>query len=130
MNGPIHFAQTRTCRLAFVVVTVTSCAGANWQPVAVDQPRSLDPRTILEFHFTPDSLVRLHGVQLTRDSVTGIPWLDHLSCTTCRVSYQLDHISQPRTGDPGAGAWNILVPFVVIVGGLYALASAIRSADY
>jgi hypothetical protein len=55
----------------------------------------------------------------------GIPWLEHLTCDTCRVRYALADLSQTRTGDPGATAWNILLPVVVIFGGLMLLASMI-----
>jgi hypothetical protein len=89
--------------------------GPNWQPVSVAEPRTLDEGTILEFH-AKDQLVRLHGVKFDRDSLSGIPWLDHLSCDTCRVRFALADVSQPRTGNPGAGAWNIVIPVVTVFG--------------
>jgi hypothetical protein len=100
--------------------------GPNWQPVSVAQPRTLDAGTVLEFH-AKDELVRLHGVKIERDSLSGIPWLEHLTCDTCRVRYALDDVSQVRTGNPGAGAWNIMLPFVLVVGLLYAALSQLPS---
>jgi hypothetical protein len=113
--------------LLVVAIALDAC-GPNWQPVSVAQPRTLDAGTVLEFH-AKDQLVRLHGVKFERDSLSGIPWLEHLTCDTCRVHYALADVSQARTGNPGATAWNILLPFTIIVGAFTALAYWIRSAD-
>jgi hypothetical protein len=103
------------------VVTLTACS-AHWQPVTLVQPSSLDSRTVLEFQ-AKNQLVRLHGVEFKRDSLSGIPWLEHLNCDTCRVRYALSDISQARTGNPGAGAWLVAGPmlFVGFVGALILL---------
>ena len=95
-----------------------SACGPNWEPVVIAAPRTLDPGTVLEFR-ARGQLVRLHGVRVERDSLSGIPWLDHLTCDTCRVHFALADVSQARTGDPGATAWNILVPFGLLFTFLY-----------
>ena len=104
-------------RIVAVAVTalVLAACGPNWQPVTSAQPRVLDPGQVIEFH-VKDDLVRLHGVQFRKDSVSGIPWLDHLSCDTCRVSYPLAGVSEMRTGNPGAAAWWLLGPLIAVVG--------------
>lgn len=107
--------------MLLTAVSLSGC-GPNWQPVSVARPRTFDERTVLEFRAN-DQLVRLHGVKVERDSLSGIPWLEHLTCDTCRVRYALTDLSQTRTGDPGATAWNILLPIMVIFGGLALLAS-------
>lgn len=88
--------------------------GPNWEAVNVAQPRTLDAGTVLEFR-ARNELVRLHGVQFAHDSLSGIPWLEHLTCDTCRVHYALADISQSRIGNPGAGAWNIVLPLVAVI---------------
>jgi hypothetical protein len=105
-----------------------SGCGPGWQPVSVVRPQTMNERTILEFH-VKDQLVRLHGVRFEHDSVSGISWLEHLNCDTCRVRYAVADVSRARTGDPGAGAWNILLPFGLIVGAFTALAFLIRSSS-
>ncbi len=70
-------------------------------------------KTIIEFH-ARQTLVRLHAVQFGKDSISGIPWLDHLTCDTCRVAYPLADVSGVRTGNPGAGAWVIAGPMLVV----------------
>jgi len=107
-----------------VAAVLLSGCGPNWQPVSVTRPRTFDERTVLEF-LANDQLIRLHAVKIERDSLSGIPWLEHLTCDTCRVRYALADLSQARTGNPGATAWNILLPVMVIVGGLMLLASMI-----
>ena len=101
--------------LLLVLLALTACS-SNWQPVKLVPPSPLDQKTVLEFQ-AKNQLVRLHGVEFTRDSLSGIPWLDHLSCDTCRVRYAFSDISQARTGNPGAGAWSIGVPLILIGGG-------------
>ncbi len=93
---------------------------SNWQPVTLVQPSPLDSRTVLEFQ-TKNQLVRLHGVEFKGDTLSGIPWLEHLSCDTCRVKYALSDISQSRTGNPGAGAWIVTMPMIIIGGGFMAV---------
>jgi hypothetical protein len=102
--------------LLLVLLALTACS-SNWQPVTLVQPSPLDQKTVLEFQ-TKSQLVRLHGVEFKRDSLSGIPWLEHLSCDTCRVQYAFAEISQARTGNPGAGAWSLGLPMLIIGGGL------------
>ena len=87
-------------------------------------PRPYEPRTIFEFQLA-DSAVRLHGVRFSHDSASGIPWLAHLSCDSCRVQIPLSRVSQIRRGHPGAGAWNILLPFTIGMGLLWAAFSSL-----
>jgi hypothetical protein len=94
---------------------LTACS-SNWQPIALVQPARLDSRTVLEFR-AKNELVRLHGVEFKGDSLSGIPWLKHLSCDTCRVRYAFSDVSQARTGNPGAGAWSIGLPLILLGGG-------------
>lgn len=101
-----------TSCLLLAAIALNGC-GANWRPVPAATPQNLKPATVLEFH-ARDQLVRLHGVRFERDSVSGIPWLEHLSCDTCRVHYALADISQARTGEPGRAAWSIVLPVVGI----------------
>ena len=102
--------------------------GPNWQPLAVPTPAPVDPGTVVEFR-TTGSLVRLHGVRFTRDSVNGVPWLDHLSCDTCRVSYALGTVTEIRTGHPGRAAWWIMGPLIGVGLAILALRSALSGLE-
>jgi hypothetical protein len=100
-----------------IVLTLGAC-GPNWHPATLLQPRPLGDRSVLEFR-VQDTIIRLHAVRFERDSVTGVPWLEHTSCDSCRVRFAIADISEARIGSPGMGAWNIMLPFVVIIGFLY-----------
>ena len=103
--------------MACLVTGLYGC-NAGWQPVTVPQPKPLEERQVLEFHIQvgkKDSLVRLHAVQFTRDSVSGIYWIEHTSCDTCRTSYALKDVTRAQIGKPGRGAWLIAGPVIALV---------------
>lgn len=62
-----------------------------------------------------DTTVRLHAVRLDRDTISGVPWLQHTNCDSCRVHFALADISEARVGDPGAGAWYLMVPILLVI---------------
>ncbi|HEY4100436.1 MAG TPA: hypothetical protein VGM20_06130 [Gemmatimonadales bacterium] len=101
---------------ALLLVVFAAYGCANWQPVAISPaPHPVDQRAILEFH-VHDQVVRLHGVRFSADSLSGVPWLKHLNCDSCRVQYALADISQPRAGHPGREAWIWLSPVIALFG--------------
>jgi hypothetical protein len=101
---------------ALLLVVFAGYGCANWQPVTVNPaPRAVDERTIVEFHLH-EQVVRLHGVRFSTDSLSGVPWLQHLSCDSCRVQYALADVSHPRAGHPGREAWIWLSPVIVLFG--------------
>ena len=104
----------RLTRPMLASLCLLNACSANWRPLTAQKSQALDKRIVVEFH-AKDQLVRLHGVQFSRDSVSGIPWLDHLDCDTCRVSYAMADLSGLRTGNPGAGAWFLLTPFILVM---------------
>lgn len=103
-----------------LVLTVPSATGCTpgWRafdPGPGPAPVQLSERQILEFR-ADSQLVRLHAVRFTRDSVSGIPWLEHTSCDGCRVTYALARMSDMRTGSPGRTAWPLTFPFFALAG--------------
>lgn len=91
-----------------------SACGANWRPVTFPTSEPLRPADVIEFR-ARDSLVRLHAVHVKRDSLSGIPWLEHASCNACRVSFALANVHDLRIGHPGTGAWTLMIPTLAIV---------------
>ena len=51
-------------------------------------------------------MVRWHGVIVTTDSLSGIPFQRPLDCDTCRVAVRLATIDSVRIGNPEAGFWK------------------------
>ncbi len=75
---------------------------------------------MLEFRVR-DTTVRLHAVRFERDSVSGIPWLTHTSCDSCRVRYATTEISGARVGRPETIGWFVFfVPLILLYSWIHA----------
>ena len=101
-----------------LVMHLSGCT-ANWKPAEIPQPKPLNTRAVLEFHIlagTKDSVVRLHAVQFTKDSVSGVSWLQRPTCDTCRIAFPLNRITNPRLGNPERAAWSFAVVAAVLGG--------------
>ena len=62
---------------------------------------------------------RLHALQVTDDSVAGIPWLKPIDCDSCRIALPRASVDSIRLGHPTAGLWKgyalaALGPFVAL----------------
>lgn len=118
MDRPMGTTQYRAALLLLLMVPSATGCTPGWRaykpgrgPVNVQPPE----RQIIEFR-VDSQLIRLHAVKFTRDSVSGIPWLKHTSCDSCRVGYALSGVSEMRTGCPGRPAWIIAIPFFTLIG--------------
>jgi hypothetical protein len=117
--------------LVLIVPSATGCTPGwrTFDPGAGPAPAQLSERQVVEFR-ADSQLVRLHAVKITRDSLSGIPWLEHTSCDTCRVAYALARVTELRTGSPGRPAWVLTIPFFTIFGlGLIFLIGCGRCLD-
>ena len=76
--------------------------------------KALDKGTIVELR-APQGPVRLHGVRQAGDSISGIPWLERLSCDSCRVQFALKDVSDVHVVHPGSSA-RVLIPIVTVLG--------------
>jgi hypothetical protein len=95
-----------------LVIALGGC-GPGWHPFVATPAEQPPPDQVIEFHVA-DTLVRLHGVRITPDSISGVSWLQHTSCDSCRAEFALARVSAMRTGNPGAGAVNLMIPIVAI----------------
>jgi hypothetical protein len=50
-------------------------------------------------------MLRLHGVVLGSDVVSGVPFLKSLDCDSCRVSIERAEVDSLRLGKPVDGFW-------------------------
>jgi hypothetical protein len=50
--------------------------------------------------------LRLHGVVVKADSVSGIPFFKPLDCDSCRVGLRRTEVDSLRVGDPMNGFWG------------------------
>jgi hypothetical protein len=56
---------------------------------------------------------RWHAVDVTADSVSGVPFLDDPQCERCRVALPRSAVDSVRFGHPAAGFWKT---FGLVVG--------------
>lgn len=65
----------------------------------------------------------LRGVEITGDSISGVPWDDSPSCKRCRIALPLASVDSIRTGrtDLGGvvGGIGTLAVIIAFLGGLY-----------
>jgi hypothetical protein len=50
-------------------------------------------------------MLRLHGVIVGTDTVSGVPFLEPLDCDSCRVAIGQPEIDSLRIGEPVGGFW-------------------------
>jgi hypothetical protein len=90
---------------ASLVLSLPGAAcGAGWQTVSQPWPESVAPRQQVEV-WSDHRATRLHGVVITPDSVSGVPFLAPLSCDSCRVGFPRAQVDSIRVGDPPGGLW-------------------------
>lgn len=51
-------------------------------------------------------MLRLHGVIVGADTVSGIPFLKSLDCDSCRVRIERAEVDSLRLGEPVGGFWK------------------------
>ena len=51
-------------------------------------------------------MLRLHGVIVGADTVSGIPFLKSLDCDSCRVRIERAEVDSLRLGEPDGGFWK------------------------
>jgi hypothetical protein len=51
-------------------------------------------------------MLRLHGVIVGADTVSGIPFLKSLDCDSCRVGIEQAEVDSLRLGEPVGGFWK------------------------
>ncbi|HEY4099274.1 MAG TPA: hypothetical protein VGM20_00195 [Gemmatimonadales bacterium] len=95
--------------VAMLVAALTVAGCAHWQPVEPARQPVLKERDVLQFDFVGEK-VRLHSVRFTADSVSGIPWLRNPACDSCRTSYPLSRVDNPRVGRPEENLWFLMLP--------------------
>lgn len=90
-----------------VILLSTTACGAGWKSVSQIGPKTFQPYQQAQL-WTRDGMVRLHGLRLANDSVSGISFLQPLSCDSCRISFSQERVDSIRVGDPTGGFWATL----------------------
>ena len=86
------------------MVSETGC-GAGWHQITPPAPSTLPERQQVQV-WQDQRVLRLHGVRLTADSISGVLFTQPPSCDSCRVGIPRISVDSIRAGSPTAGFWK------------------------
>jgi hypothetical protein len=116
---PVPWIPRTTLRL-FLLLGIAGC-GAAWRR-AEPSPSGPLPRRQQVQVWTGGRVLRLHGVVVRADTVSGVPFLESLDCDSCRVGIGRAEIDSLRIGEPVNGFWKTAALGAVV--GLIAMCRA------
>ncbi|HYK12198.1 MAG TPA: hypothetical protein VEV39_15465 [Gemmatimonadales bacterium] len=79
----------------------TACIAA-WHRVDLNVPQPLSPTQQIEL-WRGDSAIRWHVVDVTRDSIIGIPLDQPVTCASCHIAVARTQVDSVRWGDSATG---------------------------
>ena len=88
----------------FVVLGIGGCA-AGWRQHELMSLGPLPARQQVQI-WAAGRALRLHGVIIGADTVSGVPFLQSLDCDSCRVRFGRAEVDSLRIGDPVGGFWG------------------------
>ena len=88
----------------FLLLGIGGC-GAGWRRTEPVSPGPLPARQQIQV-WAAGRMLRLHGVIVGADSVSGVPFNRSLDCDSCRVGMGKDDVDSLRIGDPVEGFWK------------------------
>ena len=92
-----------TLRLC-ILLSIGGC-GAGWRRLEPSPCSSLPPRQQVQV-WTDGRMLRLHGVVVGADTVSGVPFLKSLDCDSCRVRIERAEVDSLRLGEPVGAFWT------------------------
>ncbi len=100
-------------RVLLTAVLLSGCV--SWQPTEISAPDRVPSNRVIRV-WTGESSVRWRSVQVTHDSLSGIPTSSASGCTTCRVSLSLAAVDS--TDSQTSNALPVVlatVPFIFLI---------------
>jgi hypothetical protein len=97
----------RRHQLVCCLAGLTTACGAGWHRPARLDVGPLAPRQQVQV-WRGDQAERWHAVTVTRDSISGVPYLKAPGCDGCRVALHRGAVDSLRLGNPTAGFWKTL----------------------
>lgn len=101
-----------------LLLLLTSGCGSGWAAAARCDSRLANARQQVRV-WVDNRSIQLHAIRLTSDSISGIPYLQPITCDSCRVSIPATAVDSIQTGDPTGGLWatttGLLVALMVYV---------------
>lgn len=93
-----------TIGVAALLLLAMGC-GADWHRIRPPEPASYPPRQQAQI-WRAGEAIQVHGLRLTSDSVSAVPYLQPVACDSCRVAFARAEIDSIRLGDPSGGFWG------------------------
>lgn len=97
-----RYRLTAACVLS--AIGAQAC-GAGWHQPPQLTPGVLPRRQQVEI-WQQGQVRRWHAVAITPDSLSGIAWLQPVTCDSCRVTVPRSNVDSIRLGNPTAGFWK------------------------
>jgi len=92
--------------LPLAALLLIEACGAGWhQPATGLEPAPLPEGQQVQV-WRHGKMDRWHGVVMTTDSVSGIPYQKPLDCSTCRTALGRNDVDSIRVGNPEAAFWK------------------------
>ncbi|MEP6686820.1 MAG: hypothetical protein ABJC36_00635 [Gemmatimonadales bacterium] len=107
---------------------VLSGCGAGWRSLPPLAPSALPPDQQVQV-WSQGKARQWHGVLVTADSVSGVPFLRPLPCDSCRLALPRAQVDSLRVGSPSNGFWKSAGLLAVGIGVLAVLTGWYVPAD-
>jgi len=100
-------ASPRCLRTLALVALLVGCS-PGWHRVTPGPSEALNTRQQFQV-WSHGQAHQWHGVRVSGDSVSGVPFTRSPDCDSCRVRLALADVDSLRAGNPVAGLWNGVV---------------------
>lgn len=87
-----------------LALLLTGC-GAGWRSLPPLAPSELPPDQQVQV-WSRGSARQWHGVMVTAETISGIPFVRPLSCDSCRLAIPRAEVDSLRAGSPPSGFWK------------------------
>jgi hypothetical protein len=94
--------------------------GAGWRRADGESPSSLPMRQQVQV-WQGRTVRQWHALELTADSVRGIPYFQPVTCDSCRQAVARETVDSIRLGNPVAGFWKSVSLVVGVLAGFVAI---------
>ena len=110
--------MTRALGMAVLVPVLLCGCVAAWHRVDLNTPQPLSPTQQIEI-WRGDSSIRWHVVDVTKDSIVGIPLDLPVGCDSCHRAVARTQVDSVRWGDSATGflktaGWTLLAASSVV----------------
>lgn len=112
--------MNRTMRVAVSAMLMPGCV--SWEPTEIAAPEKVPANRVIRV-WSGSNSVRWKGVQVTRESLSGVPASSSTHCTTCRVSMPLTAVDSTQSQSSNA------LPVILATAPLVFLIASIMSYD-